>query len=31
VLKEAQPVAVRSKPGFIECRPVVMRIMQSTA
>jgi len=31
VLKEAQTVAVRGKPGFVECRPIVIRIMQCTA
>ena len=28
VLKEAQPVAFRGKPGFIECSPVVIRVMR---
>jgi hypothetical protein len=31
VLKEAQPVAFRGKPGFIECSPVVIRDVPEAA
>jgi hypothetical protein len=31
VLKEAQTVAVRGKPGFVECRPIVIRDVPEAA